>query len=119
MPHDNDTRRAVLAGVVAIPVTPFAADGTVDWDRHSALLQRLVDGGTGAVTANGNTGEFYTLDPAEARLAAENTVKAVGGRATVLVGVGLDTASAIEAARHARDSGAHMVMVHQPVHPYV
>jgi 4-hydroxy-tetrahydrodipicolinate synthase len=119
MPDDNDTRRAALAGVVAIPVTPFAEDGAVDWDRHGALLHRLVDGGISVVTANGNTGEFYTLDPAEARLAAENTVKAVGGRATVIVGVGLDTASAIDAARHARDCGAHMVMVHQPVHPYV
>ena len=119
MPDDNDTRRGVLAGVVAIPVTPFAADGSVDWDRHAALLHRLVDGGIAVVTANGNTGEFYTLDPAESRLATENTVKAVGARATVVVGVGLDTASAIDAARHARDSGAHMVMVHQPVHPYV
>jgi 4-hydroxy-tetrahydrodipicolinate synthase len=92
MPDDNDTRRAALAGVVAIPVTPFAADGSVDWDRHAALLHRLVDGGITVVTANGNTGEFYTLDPAESRLAAENTVKAVGGRASVVVGVGLDTA---------------------------
>jgi 4-hydroxy-tetrahydrodipicolinate synthase len=108
-----------LSGVVAIPVTPFAEDGSVDWDRHGALLRRLVDAGVGAVTPNGNTGEFYTLTPAEARRAAENTVKEVGERATVIVGVGLDTAGAVEAAVHARDCGAHLVMVHQPVHPYI
>lgn len=111
--------RAALSGVVAIPVTPFAADGGVDWDQHGALLRRLVSGGIGAVTPNGNTGEFYTLDPAEARHAVENTVKEVGDRAAVIVGIGLDTASAIAAATHARECGAQMVMVHQPVHPYI
>ena len=111
--------RAALAGVVAIPVTPFASDGSVDWDRHGALLRRLVDAGVPTVTPNGNTGEFYTLSQAEARRAAENTVKEVGDRATVIVGIGLDTAGAIAAATHARDSGAHLVMVHQPVHPYI
>jgi 4-hydroxy-tetrahydrodipicolinate synthase len=114
-----DRARAALAGVVAIPVTPFTADGAVEWDRHGALLRRLVDAGVTAVTPNGNTGEFYTLTPAEARRAAENTVKEVGERATVIVGVGLDTAAAITAASHARDCGAHLVMVHQPVHPYI
>src|SRR5438874_9549322 len=104
--------RAALAGVVAVPVTPFAEDGSVDRDRHGALLHRLVDAGVGAVTPNGNTGEFYTLSQAEARSLAENTVKEVGDRATVIVGVGLDTAGAIAAAAHARDCGAHLVMVH-------
>jgi dihydroxyacid dehydratase/phosphogluconate dehydratase len=29
----------------------------VDWERHAALLRRLAEGGVGAVTPNGNTGE--------------------------------------------------------------
>jgi len=111
--------REALRGVVAIPVTPFGADGGVDWGQHGALLTRLVAGGVRAVTPNGNTGEFYTLEPTEARRATENTVKEVGGQAAIIVGVGLDTAGAISAARHARDAGAQMVMVHQPVHPYI
>ncbi len=111
--------RAALAGVVAIPVTPFAADGEVDWDTHGALLRRLVDGGITTLTPNGNTGEFYTLSAAEARLAVQNTVKEVGDRATVIVGVGLDAASATAAVVHARECGAQLVMVHQPVHPYI
>ncbi|MGH3415060.1 MAG: dihydrodipicolinate synthase family protein, partial [Actinocrinis sp.] len=85
-PDPLDRARAGLAGVVAIPVTPFTASGAVDWDRHGALLHRLVDGGVGAVTPNGNTGEFYTLEPAETRRATENTVKEVGDRAAVIVG---------------------------------
>jgi 4-hydroxy-tetrahydrodipicolinate synthase len=110
--------RARLATVVAIPVTPFAPDGTVDWDGHAALIRRLVDDGVEAVTPNGNTGEFYTLSESEKRRAVESTVEAVAGRAEVVAGVGLDMASAVEAAKHAADAGASALMVHQPVHPY-
>ncbi|GAA2033779.1 dihydrodipicolinate synthase family protein [Catenulispora yoronensis] len=118
--------RSRLATVVAIPVTPFTADhaaSAVDWDQHAALIARLVDHGVGVVTPNGNTGEFYTLSDTEKRRAVESTVAAVaaaavGSRAEVVAGVGLDLPCALDAARHARDAGAGALMVHQPVHPY-
>ncbi|GAA4428277.1 dihydrodipicolinate synthase family protein [Actinokineospora soli] len=108
-----------LAGVVAIPVTPFDADGAVDRDALVRVLRRVVDGGVRVVTPNGNTGEFYALTPDEARLAVEVTVDAVGGEAAGVVGVGGAVPVAVDAARHAQRSGAVAVMVHQPVHPYV
>ncbi|MEU1012668.1 dihydrodipicolinate synthase family protein [Streptomyces sp. NPDC005890] len=114
-----ETQRAALADVVAIPVTPFAEDGSVDQDAHRALLRRVLDGGITTLTPNGNTGEFYALTPEERRLVTELTVEEAGDRATLLVGVGHDLPTAIASARHARDLGAAMVMVHQPVHPYV
>ncbi|GAA3480933.1 dihydrodipicolinate synthase family protein [Streptomyces yanii] len=111
--------KAALADVVAIPVTPFTADGTIDTAAHRALLRRLLDGGVRILTPNGNTGEFYALTPEERRTVTELTIDEVGGRATILVGVGHDVPTAVAAAEHARDAGAEMVMVHQPVHPYV
>ncbi|MDH6625375.1 4-hydroxy-tetrahydrodipicolinate synthase [Streptomyces sp. LBL] len=114
-----ETQRAALADVVAIPVTPFAEDGSVDQDTHRALLRRLLDGGVRTLTPNGNTGEFYALTPQERQLVTELTVDEAGERAVVLVGVGHDAPTAIASARHARELGAQMVMVHQPVHPYV
>ncbi|MER6354030.1 dihydrodipicolinate synthase family protein [Streptomyces sp. NPDC001634] len=114
-----EDQRAALADVVAIPVTPFAEDGTVDRDVHRALLRRLLDGGIRTLTPNGNTGEFYGLTPEERRLVTELTVEEAGGRAAILVGVGHDVPTAVASARHARELGAGMVMVHQPVHPYV
>ncbi|MFF3260535.1 dihydrodipicolinate synthase family protein [Streptomyces sp. NPDC002932] len=111
--------KAALADVVAIPVTPFAADGTIDTAAHRALLRRLLDGGVRILTPNGNTGEFYALTPDERRSVTELTIEEAGGRATILVGVGHDVPTAVAAAEHARDAGAEMVMVHQPVHPYV
>lgn len=113
------TQRTALADVVAIPVTPFAEDGSVDQDVHRVLLRRLLDGGITTLTPNGNTGEFYTLTPEERRLVTELTVDEAGERASILVGVGHDVPTAVASARHARELGAGMVMVHQPVHPYV
>jgi 4-hydroxy-tetrahydrodipicolinate synthase len=118
-PAAAQTLRNALATAVVVPVTPYAADGAPDWDSYAALIGRLADGGITVITPNGNTGEFYALSQAEARAAAEAAAKAAGGRAELLVGVGHDIATAADAARHAGDHGARMVMIHQPVHPYV
>ncbi|GHF02547.1 dihydrodipicolinate synthase family protein [Streptomyces spiralis] len=114
-----ETQRAALADVVAIPVTPFAEDGRIDQDTHRALLRRLLDGGVTTLTPCGNTGEFYALTAPERRLVTQLTVEEAGDRASILVGVGHDVPTAVASARHARELGAQMIMVHQPVHPYV
>ncbi|SDK22880.1 dihydrodipicolinate synthase family protein [Streptomyces indicus] len=114
-----DLQRAALADVVAIPVTPFTAEDTIDEDSLRALLRRLHSGGVRTLTPNGNTGEFYALSPEERRHVTELTLDEAREWATVVVGVGHDVPTAVAAARHAREAGAHMVMVHQPVHPYV
>jgi len=113
--------RTALATAVAVPVTPLHADGTPDWDTYARLIGRLADAGITVITPNGNTGEFYALDQAEARQATQTAALAIRGRqqAELLVGVGHDIATATESARHAGDHGARMVMIHQPVHPYV
>ena len=123
-PAAADTLRRALATAVVVPVTPYQADGHPDWDTYAALTTRLIDAGISVITPNGNTGEFYALSPAEARQALETAAKvasAASGEhgAEVLAGVGHDIATAIEAARHAQDHGARMIMIHQPVHPYV
>jgi 4-hydroxy-tetrahydrodipicolinate synthase len=109
--------RDALATAVVVPVTPFDEDGTPDLDTYAALAGRLVDSGITVITPNGNTGEFYALTQAEARQITETAMKA--GAAHVLAGVGYDIATATDAAKHAQRAGAGMIMIHQPVHPYV
>lgn len=111
--------RNALKTVVVVPVTPFGADGKPDAGGYARLATRLLDDGITVLTPNGNTGEFYTLSQAEARLVAETAAKVAQGGAVLLAGVGHDIATASDAARHARDHGARMIMIHQPVHPYV
>ena len=108
-----------LKTVVVVPVTPFDADGKPDTGAYAQLATRLLDGGITVLTPNGNTGEFYTLSQHEARLIAETAAKVTQGRAELVAGVGYDIATATSAARHAQENGARMIMIHQPVHPYV
>lgn len=116
---DFAAQRAALADVVAIPVTPFDTAGRVDEDLYRALLRRLLDAGVRTVTPNGNTGEFYCLTPDERATIIRLTAEEAGGEAQILVGIGTDAAGAVADARAAREAGAQLVMVHQPVHPYV
>ena len=74
-PATAETLRSALATVVVVPVTPFRADGSADWDTYAALTGRLIDGGITAITPNGNTGEFYALSQAEARQATETAAR--------------------------------------------
>jgi 4-hydroxy-tetrahydrodipicolinate synthase len=116
------TLRNALSSVVVVPVTPFAADKSADFGTYAKLCTRLVDAGIGVLTPNGNTGEFYALTAEEAQHATEAAVQAAktsGGKAQVLAGVGHDIGTAIKAAQHAQQAGAGMIMIHQPVHPYV
>jgi 4-hydroxy-tetrahydrodipicolinate synthase len=118
-PAVAETLRQALATVVVVPVTPLLADQNPDWAAYTRLTRRLIDGGITVITPNGNTGEFYALSQAEARQALETAAAAGNGQAELLAGVGHDIATAVEAARHAGDHGARMIMIHQPVHPYV
>ena len=84
-PATAETLRHALATAVVVPVTPFQADGSPDWDTYAALTARLIDAGISVVTPNGNTGEFYALSQAEARQALETAAKAATGRADEVV----------------------------------
>ena len=121
-PAEARQLRRALATAAVVPVTPLHADQSPDWDTYATLTGRLIDGGITVITPNGNTGEFYALSQAEARQAVETAAKVVSEHDTVaelLAGVGHDIATAVDAARHAQGHGARMVMIHQPVHPYV
>lgn len=115
---DFEELKRDFASVVAIPVTPFAADSSVDFATYARLLERMIDSGITVVTPNGNTSEFYSLTADEQRREVEVTCETVRGQALVLAGVGYDAQTAAEMARFAASRGAQAVMVHQPVHPF-
>ncbi|WOF23966.1 dihydrodipicolinate synthase family protein [Microbacterium betulae] len=108
-----------LHTVVGIPVVPYASDGSIDLAQAAELADRLVSRGLGALTPNGNTGEFYALSPRERIDVLRTVTDAVGGRAVVIAGVGLDLSTATAEAGLAAELGAQAVMVHQPVLPYM
>jgi 4-hydroxy-tetrahydrodipicolinate synthase len=109
--------RPALETVVAVTVTPFDDEGQLDPAAHAAVVRRMARAGVPAITANGNTGEFYALAASEVDRALELTVEAAGS-ALVVAGVGHELDRAVRLARSAAAAGAAAVMVHQPVHPY-
>lgn len=117
-PRVHAALHTALRSVVAIPVTPFTADGGIDEGRYADLVRLMTDGGIEVLTPGGNTGEFYALGPDERRRVVELTARAAPD-ARIVAGVGLDLASATADAVAAVAAGAHSVMVHQPVHPYL
>ena len=103
-----------IHGIIAYPVTPFAADpaATIDTEKLSALVDRLVVAGVHAIAPLGSTGELAYLDEAEFDTVVDTTIAAVDGRVPVVVGVSdVTTAKTTRRAQYAQRAGADAVMV--------
>ncbi|MBB6735715.1 dihydrodipicolinate synthase family protein [Cohnella zeiphila] len=114
-----DRFKQAVAGINAIPVTPFDERGGIDYEAFGETLDFLIRSGMETVYPCGNTGEFYALTLDEAKAVVSFAVRHAAGRAKVVAGIGYDERTAAELARHAEAEGADGVMVHQPVHPFM
>ena len=105
----------MLGEVLTATVTPFDADGSVDYDRYRELCRFLVDHGSDGVVVNGTTGEASTLSEQERVGLIEAAVDAIGDRATVVAGTGTNsTAHSIHLTEQAHAAGAHAMLVVTP-----
>jgi 4-hydroxy-tetrahydrodipicolinate synthase len=97
-------------------VTPMTSDGSVDYAGAARLADYLVtqmrnDG----LVLSGTTGESPTTSDGEKDRLLRTVVEAVGGRATVVAGIGTnDTAHTCELARQAERAGADGLLVVTP-----
>lgn len=98
-------------------LTPFRADGSVDYDEAARIAKYLVDEQKNdGLVVSGTTGESPTLTEDEKLRLLETTLAAVGDRAAVLFGAGTyDTTESIVMTREAEKRGAHGIML---VNPY-
>jgi dihydrodipicolinate synthase/N-acetylneuraminate lyase len=55
----------MLDGVLFFPVTPFGADGTVDYEALAEHVRRGLAAGPGGVFVACGTGEFHALEAGE------------------------------------------------------
>ena len=105
----------MLGEVLTATVTPFDADGRVDYDRYRDLCAFLADNGSDGVVVNGTTGEASTLSEDERAGLIRAAVEAIGDRASVVAGTGTNsTAHSIELTEQAAEAGAHAVLVVTP-----
>lgn len=106
---------APFGRVLTAMVTPFTADGELDLDGAAALASWLVDQGNDGLVISGTTGESPTTSDEEKAQLLRAVVDAVGGRASVVAGVGTsDTAHSVRLARQAADAGADGLLLVTP-----
>ena len=77
-----------LTGSIVALVTPFVADGSVDFDALGRLIDFHLENGTDAILTLGTTGESSTMTHEEDNEVVRFVVERVAGRIPVIAGSG-------------------------------
>lgn len=94
----------MLSGTFTALITPFNADGSVDYQALKDVVQWQVENGVEGLVPVGTTGESPTLDVHEHLKVIETTVVAVAGRVKIIAGTGANsTAEAIRLTQEIKD----------------
>ncbi|KPI22160.1 5-dehydro-4-deoxyglucarate dehydratase [Actinobacteria bacterium OK074] len=101
-------------GVLFFPVTPFAADGSLDEERLARHIGAGVDAGAGGVFVACGTGEFHALTPDEIETATRVAVEVAAGRVPVLAAAGGPPPVARDQAARIEGAGADGLLLLPP-----
>ncbi len=74
-------------------VTPFAADGAVDYGRLKAIVDEQVEAGVEGICAVGTSGESPTLSHEEHHEVIAKTIEFAAGRVRIVAGTGANSTS--------------------------
>ncbi len=111
--HSTANLRASLRGALAFPITPYAADGSVDLDAVRENAAILAESAVSAIVAPSGTGEFFALTPGEANEIVAATVEVAGAK-PVIAAAGVGPRLGAELAQAAERAGAAAVMIVSP-----
>ena len=105
----------MLGEILTAIVTPFKADGAVDYPAFRALAAHLVANGSDGLVVTGTTGESPTLSDDERFQLYEAALDEVGDRATVVAGTGTyATDHSVHLTARAHELGVHGFLVVTP-----
>lgn len=105
----------MIAGSMVALVTPMDAQGGLDWDSLSKLVDFHLQESTNAIVAVGTTGESATLSVAEHIEVIRRVVDQVNGRIPVIAGTGANsTSEAVELTENAKTAGADACLLVTP-----
>jgi 4-hydroxy-tetrahydrodipicolinate synthase len=94
--------------VLTAMITPFKADGSVNYDVAAELAAHLANNGTDTLVVCGTTGESPTLNWEEEYQLFVEVLQSVAGKAKVIAGCGSNsTKEAIAATQKAAKIGVH------------
>ncbi len=102
-------------GLVHTPVTPFTADGSIDWDRCRKLLEFHIAHGAQALALPMHVGESVSLTDEEQKGLVKVAIDTVRGRVPVIAHVSdSGTAIAVARAAQAEMAGAKAIVLTTP-----
>jgi len=105
----------VFEGLLQIVITPFHADGSIDFRSVDRLTRSVLAEGASALTVLGVSSEAAYLDEAERRKVIEAVQTASEDAVPIVIGISAaDTAVVAERAAEAQEVGAAAVMVAPP-----
>ncbi|PKR58467.1 5-dehydro-4-deoxyglucarate dehydratase [Thalassospira lohafexi] len=103
--HYLEMKKAIGAGLLSFPVTPFDAQGALDLATYREHVGWLSQFPATALFAAGGTGEFFSLTPDEV-VETVRAAKEVAGDTPIIAGCGYGTAMAVELAQACEKAGA-------------
>jgi 4-hydroxy-tetrahydrodipicolinate synthase len=113
---DTMSKMRIEGSFVAL-ITPFNADGTVDFKAFQDLLKFQEENGTAAVLILGSTGEISMLSMEERREIISKTAKMKTGGMKLFYGcTGGDTKASIDLVRFAKGEGADGAILAAPAY---
>ena len=104
-------------GIYTPVVTPYHADGSVNWDSLADVIEFLIGAGVHGLISGGSTGENYAQTVAERVEIAQFTKDRIKGRLPLVVGTGtMLTDDSIALAVAAKEMKAESILLASP--PY-
>ena len=106
---------SIFTGAAVAIVTPFNADGSVNYEKLDALIEYQIKNSTDAIVICGTTGEASTLSHEELIDVIKHCVDTVNKRVPVIAGTGSNsTETAIYLSTEAEKAGADAVLLVTP-----
>lgn len=106
---------AIFEGAGVALITPFTAEGDVNYPKLEELIEEQIAGGTDAIISCGTTGESSTMSHAEHLDVVRFTCKVVNKRIPVIAGTGSNsTREAIYLSQEAEKVGADGLLIVTP-----
>lgn len=108
-------KELIFKGAATALVTPFDANGAVDYKAFAELIDFQIAGGIDALVICGTTGEGSTLTDEEHRECIRFSVEHIAGRVPVIAGTGSnDTDYANSLSKYACEVGADALLLVTP-----
>ena len=108
-------KKTIFTGSGVAIVTPFNADGSVNYNALGNMLEYQIENGTDAMIVCGTTGEASTLTDDEQISVIEYTVNKVNKRIPVISGAGSnDSAHGLQLCKRCQEVGADGLLIVTP-----